>query len=62
MKTTELMAMLKTAHDLGHRDITIMLDESRDGETHYAAARARLVVTSDQREPITLLIVGYDNG
>lgn len=60
MYIKELMAMLKTAEQLGHHEILLMLDESRDGETHYARAKATLVTTDSQHDPQTLLVIGYE--
>ena len=60
MNTKELIAMIQTAHDLGHTDITLMIDESRDGEVHYARARASLTTVGDQHDPETILIFNYE--
>lgn len=62
MNTVELMAMIKTAHQLGHREITLYIDESRDGELHYARASARMVTAGHQSDPQTLLVIGYADG
>ncbi len=59
MKTKELKTLIEAAESLGHSDIDLMLDESRDGTEAYAEARAYLVKTGTQQDPHVILAFGY---
>jgi hypothetical protein len=57
MKTKELKILIEAAESLGHDDIDIMIDQSRDGQTSYVKATARLERTGDQRDEVVVLVV-----
>ena len=61
MNTKELVAMIKTAEELGHSDIGIYIDDSRDGQTSHVRARARLLKTGGQMDETVILLVSYSN-
>lgn len=61
MKTKELMAMLKTAKQLGHDDLRIVIDDSRDGNESLVTATAVLRTGSEQMAPEVLLVIRYEN-
>jgi hypothetical protein len=58
MKTTELMAMLKTAEQLGHKDLRIVIDEARDGQLpSYVLLTCELKQIGPQMDPEVALIM-----
>lgn len=61
MNTKELSAMIKTAEDLGHRDIGLYINDSRDGEISHVRATAKLVKTGSQMDEQVILLVSYSN-
>lgn len=61
MKANELLAMLKTAEQLGITDVPIMISESRDGEMpEYTEVSAyfEVIRTSSNGEDNVVLVVG----
>ena len=62
MKTKELKAIIETAEQLGHDDIGIFIDESRDGEEYYVPAKARLHKTTNPHDYDTVILVIHNAG
>lgn len=59
MKTSELKILIEAAEQLGHTDIQVFIDDSRDGNTSYTNATAELVRTGDQHDPQVILAIRY---
>lgn len=57
MKTNELIAMLKTARQLGHSDLRIVIDDSRDGVESLVTAAAELRTRPTNTTPEEVLLV-----
>ncbi len=57
MKASELKILIEAAEQLGHTDIQVVIDDSRDGNTSYTNATAELVQTGTQHEPVVLLAI-----
>ena len=57
MKTSELKILIEAAEQLGHTDIQVVIDDSRDGNTSYTNATAELVQTGTQQDPVVLLAI-----
>ena len=60
MKIAELKVIIETMEDLGHTDVNLVLDDSRDGQDSYPKAKAYVVKTDDQCEPCVMLAFGYE--
>lgn len=59
MKTSELLSMLKTAEQLGIKDIPILKCDSRDGNSSYTKVKCKFSVITgpNNQEDHVLLIV-----
>ena len=60
MRTKELKIIIETAEQLGHYDINLVIDDSRDGQKLYPTATAKLIKTGNQMDPHVVLAVSYE--
>ena len=61
MKISELKRMIETAEQLDVRDVDLVINDSRDGETHFAVAEAKFVKAGSIQDPSFVLAVTYKN-
>ena len=61
MNIKELSAMISTAESLGHKDVDLYIDDSKDDKTVYSRATARLIKSGTQMDPQVILLVSYLN-
>lgn len=61
MKTDELKTLIKAAEGLGHRNIRICLNDSRDGTAAYPSAVADLRQVGPVQDREVILVVSHGN-
>lgn len=61
MKTSELAVILKSAEDLGHKDLRILWEDGRDGHSELIAVTCRLKNIGVQMDPEVALVIRRSN-
>ena len=62
MNTKELKVLIQAAEDLGHDDVRLGIDDSRDGKWSVAFATAHLEKCGTQQDPNVMLVFRHSNG
>jgi hypothetical protein len=60
MKISELKILIDAAESLGHSDARLVLNDSRDGNESYPAAKATLKKCGTQQDPDVMLVISYE--
>ncbi|PCI54155.1 MAG: hypothetical protein COB36_10715 [Alphaproteobacteria bacterium] len=60
MKTDELKTLINAAESLGHKNIELVINHSRDGVSSMPLARAELIQTGSQMDPCVTLVFSLE--
>jgi len=60
MRTDELKTLIEAAESLGHKNIDVVINNSRDGVTSLPPGRASLMQTGTQTDPNVVLVLSRE--
>ena len=60
MNISDLKILVDAAESLGHGDARLVINDSRDGNESYPAAKATLKKCGTQQDPSVMLVIGYE--